>query len=222
MKKRIACLHAHYLNITYIDTSFSTYDVEFIHFVDPALLYHMTSNEHFTVAEAQMKVKEQIKWVTQCHADAILITCTNYIALLQEEVLSISVPIIKVDEPYFEAISRIQQPQTILFTNPATVQGTMERLHHHADQQQNSLDIEITVINAAFELLMKGQQQAYNQAILEAVQNIEDRIISVAQLSMVEAAKQAEYATAQSIINPLAPLVDAVVNQLHLEQIASM
>ena len=60
------------------------------------------------------KVKEQIEWMISCDVDAILITCTNYIALLEDETLfDPSIPIIKIDEPYFESICK-QQPQFIL------------------------------------------------------------------------------------------------------------
>ena len=220
LKKRLGCLHAHYSNIEYIENALSTYDIELIHFVDPALLYRVTSDENFKVVDAQNKVKEQIEWIAQCNVDAILITCTNYIAILQEEQLSISVPIIKIDEPYFEFICNIQQPQTILFTNPATVDGTMERLNQYAYNHQKSIDIEVIVINNTFELIMQGQKQEYNQEISTFLNKIlkEDKIISVAQLSMVDASQEVEYMTSQSIINPLDTLISSIVNQLKIDK----
>lgn len=218
LKKRLGCLHAHYSNIEYIENALSSYELELIHFVDPALMYRVTSDENFKLADAQNKVKEQIEWIAQSSVDAILITCTNYIAILQEEQLSISVPIIKIDEPYFECISNIQQPQTILFTNPATVNGTIERLNHYADIHQKTIDIEVIVMNNTFELIMKGLKDEYNQEISEFLKAIitEDKIISVAQLSMVDAAKEVEYMSTKQIINPLDPLVASIVTQLKL------
>ena len=220
MKKRLGCLHAHYSNIEYIDNALSSYDIELIHFVDPALMYRVTSDENFKEANAQNKVKEQIEWIAQCNVDAILITCTNYIAILQEEQLSISVPIIKIDEPYFEYICNIQQPQTILFTNPATVKGTMDRLNQYAYNHQKSVDIEVIVINNAFELIMQGLKQEYNQEISKFLNEIikRDEIISVAQLSMVDASKKVEYKTSKPIINPLDTLISSVVSQLKLDK----
>jgi len=220
LKKRLGCLHAHYSNIEYIDNALSSYDIELIHFVDPALMYRVTSDENFKEANAQNKVKEQIEWIAQCNVDAILITCTNYIAILQEEQLSISVPIIKIDEPYFEYICNIQQPQTILFTNPATVKGTMDRLNQYAYNHQKSVDIEVIVINNAFELIMQGLKQEYNQEISKFLNEIikRDEIISVAQLSMVDASKEVEYKTSKPIINPLDTLISSVVSQLKLDK----
>lgn len=221
LRKRLGCLHAHYSNIEYIENAFSLFNIELIHFVDPALMYRVTLNENFQESDAQFKVKEQIEWIAQCNVDAILITCTNYIAILQEDQLSISVPIIKIDEPFFDYLCNIQQPQTILFTNPATVEGTVERLKHHANNDQKSLDLEVIVINSTFELIMQGLKEEYDQEIAKFLnQIIKDtkKVISVAQLSMVDASQQVEYKTSKTIINPLITLVSYIVNQLKLEK----
>jgi aspartate/glutamate racemase len=221
LRKRIGCLHAHYSNIEYIEKALSPYDIELIHFVDPALMYRVTSDENFQESNAQNKVKEQIEWIAQCNVDAILITCTNYIAILQEDQLSVSVPIIKIDEPYFDYICNIKQPQTIIFTNPATVEGTMNRLYHYANNHQISLDLEVIVISNTFELIMQGLNEEYNQEISKFLNQIikdEKKVISVAQLSMVDASKQVEYKTSRKIINPLNTLVSSIVNQLALER----
>ena len=83
LKKRLGCLHAHYSNIEYIENALSPYNIELIHFVDPALMYRVTSDENFQEADAQTKVKDQIEWIAKCNVDAILITCKNYIAILK-------------------------------------------------------------------------------------------------------------------------------------------
>lgn len=217
-RKKLGCLHAHYSNIEYIEKALSSYDIELIHFVDPALMHRVTLDKTFSDTNAQNKVKEQIEWIAESNVDAILITCTNYIAILQVEQLSISVPIIKIDEPYFEYICNLQQTQTILFTNPATVEGTMERLNQYAYNHQKSLDIEINVISNTFDLIMRGQKEEYNREISKVLNKCmeEGKFISVAQLSMVDAAKEVEYKTSSPIINPLDTLISSVVNQLNL------
>ncbi|OHR66392.1 hypothetical protein HMPREF3291_01705 [Bacillus sp. HMSC76G11] len=221
LRKRLGCLHAHYSNIEYIENALSLFNIDLIHFVDPALMYRVTSDENFQESDAQNKVKEQIECIAQCNVDAILITCTNYIAILQEDQLSISVPIIKIDEPFFDFICNLQQPQTILFTNPATVEGTVERLNHYANNHQKPLDLEVIVIENTFELIMQGQKEEYNHEISKFLNQIikdEKKVISVAQLSMVDASRQVEYKTSKTIINPLNTLVSSIVNQLELEK----
>ena len=221
MKKRLGCLHAHHSNIDYIDQALSPYGIELIHFVDPGLMHKVASDKNFQEADAQNKVKEQIEWITQCNVDAVLITCTNYIAVLQEDQLSVSVPIIKIDEPYFEYICNIQEPQIILFSNPATVEGTLERLYQYANNREKSLHIEALIIENTFELLLQGQKGEYNQEIFKFINQIvqkENKVISVAQLSMVDAARQVELKTSVPIINPLDTLISEVVYQLKVDK----
>jgi len=217
VKKRLGCLHAHFSNIDYIEKAFFSYNIELIHFVDPALIYRVSNDQYFGDSDARNKVKEQIEWIAQCNVDAILITCTNYIALLEEEQLRISIPIIKIDEPFFDYLLSIEGPQTILFTNPSTIEGTMDRLKRHASNYQKEIEIDVMVINNTFKLLMEGLIDEYNQEIIKFLKRIncdENGAVSVAQLSMVYASEQFN----SSIIHPLLPLVSSIVNRLKLEK----
>lgn len=217
MKKKIGCLHAHYSNIDYIEIAFSPYDLELSHYVDPGLIYRLKNEQ---VSEAEKKVKDQIEWIAQSGVDAILITCTNYIALLKQ--LEVNIPIIKIDEPYFEALCKTEQPQTILFTNPDTVQGTMARLQQYAKYHQKTVDIEVKIIENSFELIMSGKKEEYQNVVYHYIKQQLDstRSLSVAQLSMVAAAQQVGHETSKIIINPLNTLVSSMVNQLNLQKIA--
>lgn len=222
MRNRVGCLHAHYSNIEYIEKALSNYDIELVHFVDPGLMDRVTYDESFKGKDAENKVKEQIEWIAHNKVDAILITCTNYIAILQEENLSISVPIIKIDEPYFDYICNIDQPQMILFTNPATVEGTVGRLHNYAKNHGRTLDVEVMVIQDSFELIMQGRKEEYNLRIMMSLNELidnEEKVLSVAQLSMVEASEQFEYTSSRTIINPLNTLVAAIVKELELDRL---
>ena len=215
MKKKVGCLHAHHSNIDYIEQAFrSIKEIELVHFVDPGLMQRVTEG-----AEGlSLKVKEQLEWMAGCNVDAILITCTNYIALLKEEQLALSMPIIKIDEPYFATICEEAHPQTILFTNPATVEGTMKRLQQFAKHHDKAIEIEAKVIDDTFELIMQGKKEAYNKAILQFLHEIvnEQQSISVAQLSMVEAAQQFDKEMGTAVIHPLQALVRAVFTQLKI------
>ncbi|WP_312506541.1 hypothetical protein [Lysinibacillus sp.] len=214
MKKRIGCLHAHYSNIEYIERTFQNdEDMELLHFVDPGVMQQVSKG----MGDVARKVKEQIEWIASCDVDAILITYTNYIALLQDDAtVDSSIPIIKIDELYFESICNVQQPITILFTNPMTVEGTMARLHQYAKHHEKSVTVVAKVIENTFDLIMQGKKEAYSDAILQTLLSLTDeqRLISVAQLSMVDAAQQFEEQTAISVIHPLKPLVAVVKKSL--------
>jgi aspartate/glutamate racemase len=211
MKKRIGCLHAHYSNIQYIEQAFSSCEVELLHFVDPALVYRVSSDDTFSLLDARRKVIEQIEWIVQADVDVILITCTNYIAVLQEDQLSVTVPIIKIDEPFFNDVCNQNQPQILLFTNPATVEGTMKRLYDYANANGKHLDVEAQVIENTFELIMQGKKEQYLIVLSEYIRKLlasnKNRVISVAQLSMVEAVRDIEKETRVKIGNPLESLM---------------
>jgi aspartate/glutamate racemase len=211
MKKRIGCLHAHYSNIQYIEQAFSSCEVELLHFVDPALVYRVSSDDTFSLLDARRKVIEQIEWIVQADVDVILITCTNYIAVLQEDQLSVTVPIIKIDEPFFNDVCKQDQPQILLFTNPATVEGTMKRLYDYANANGKHLDVEAQVIENTFELIMQGKKEQYLIVLSEYIRKLlasnKNRVISVAQLSMVEAVRDIEKETRVKIGNPLESLM---------------
>lgn len=215
MRKRLGCLHAHYSNIAYIEqTFFNINHIELVHFVDPGLILQ-ASNGNSGLA---FKVKEQLEWMENCQIDAILITCTKYIALIEGASIKLSIPILKIDEPFFEAICRNEQPQTILFTNPGTVEGTMSRLQQYAIQHNKEIEVVAKVIDNTFELIMQGKQEAYKKTILQALNHLKEakRQISVAQLSMVEAAQLFEKESGLTITHPLKSLAEFVIRSTEL------
>jgi Asp/Glu/hydantoin racemase len=213
MKTKIGCLHAHYSNIEYIQKAIASDDLELVHFVDPGLMSRMASDRNFDSIKAQNKVLEQLEWISQANVDAILITCTNYIALLEEDRLKTSIPIIKIDEPFFDHVCNISEPQVLLFTNPATVEGTMKRLNEYANSNGKPIaNMEVHVIENTFELIMHGKKAQYENEISSYIRRLltsdEHKIISVVQLSMVEAAVNVEREMGLQIGNPLKTMVN--------------
>lgn len=82
-------------------------------------------------------------------SDAILLTCTYYIAVLEGASPPVSTPVINI---LMKSAER---------THPDTVKGTMDRLNRHATHRQASVDVEIAVIDDAFDLIMKGRARTY-------------------------------------------------------------
>jgi len=212
MKKKIGCLHAHYSNIEYIQNATLSDEFEFIHFVDSGLMNRITCDNQFDEEKAKTKVLEQIEWIAQSNVDAILLTCTNYIALLDESKLAASIPIIKIDEPFFQHVLNIAEPQVLLFTNPATVEGTMRRLHEYAVAKDKPVSsIEIRIIENTFELMMQGKKKQYAEQVSAYINNAlaseSIKHFSVAQLSMADAAAKVEDELNVKIGNPLHSLL---------------
>ena len=160
-----------------------------------------------------------MSWIESCDVDGILITCTNYIAVMDEEMANRKVPIIKIDDPYFDYICHQEEPQFILFSNPKTVDGTMNRLKSYAKKIGKDIDVEVKILENTFHLAMEGKQEQYKQALMEQMTHLiheEKRHLSVAQLSMAEAAKEVEKQYHTKITTPLDLLVETVKKELYI------
>ena len=209
-KPRLGCLHAHHSNIGYIENIIPHDNLEAIHFVEPGLLRRIGSDAAFSMEDAAAQVRKQLDWMAGCNVDALLITCTNYIAAMPDEPLQVDLPIIKIDEPFF--VYLLQQPprHLLLFSNPDTVSGTMQRLQDHAAALGVQPEIEIEIIPNTFSLFLTGQTEAYNRAVAERLRELLrlDRFtsLSVGQLSMVDAAQRVAGETGHAIGDPLQPL----------------
>lgn len=215
MTKTIGCLHAHHSNIGYIGRALAGVPAELVHFVDPGLIRRIGADAGFDEAQARARVGEQLRWIAGANVDAILVTCTNYIALLDEaDEASLPVPVIKLDEPFFAEACETAGPQTILFTNPATVEGTMGRLRAYAEARGLDIQAEALVVPGTFELVMRGENERYaaelSRALRELLAAPDAKPIFVAQLSMVAAAEAVERELGARIGNPLKPLAEAV------------
>ncbi|MBL8129725.1 MAG: hypothetical protein JNM64_18955 [Chloroflexia bacterium] len=217
-KPRLGCLHAHHSNIGYIEDIIPHDALEAVHFVEPGLLRRIGSDATFSPEDASDQVRKQLDWMTACGVDAVLITCTNYIAAMPDEATRHDIPIIKIDEPFFTHL--LQQPprHLLLFSNPDTVAGTMQRLHDYAAARGQEPEINVEVIPNTFSLFLTGQTEAYNRAIAERLRELvrlnRFTSLSVGQLSMVNAAQRVAEETGHAIGNPLQPLrahLDAIL-----------
>jgi len=214
MVRRIGCLHAHYSNIDYIEKAFADEEAEWLHFVDPGLVRAISSDETFGSEDAGRKVREQLEWIARSRPDAILITCTSYIAALGDWDSSpgLSVPpIVKIDEPFFEETCAYDGDQLLVFTNPATVEGTLARLRQFA--RERGLEeprVEARVLEGLFGLLLSGRKDEHLNGLTERLRELAaeagGKRIAVAQLSMVDAAERAGAREGVAIAHPLTAL----------------
>ena len=206
-KTRLGCLHMHHSNIPYIDGIVTPDCVELLHFVDPGLMRRIRPDPRFSSDQAEQQVRRQLAWMADCGLDAILITCTNYIAMLPDEPLDLAIPLIKIDEPFFADLLRQPSPHLLLFTNPATVEGTMRRFHDYAHRAGHQPQVETEVMPGTFELVMAGKTEEYAAAVAgqlrDLVQSGRYEAISVGQLSMADSALRVTTETQVPIGNPL-------------------
>ncbi|MEK4425814.1 hypothetical protein [Solibacillus sp. FSL K6-1523] len=217
--KKLTCLHAHHSNIPYIENLLKPYPIEISHHVDPGLMDQIKNNPNFDRQLAKEKVHAQITWLASTNPDAILITCTNYIALMDSINSPSTIPLIKIDEPFFEKICSITAPQIIVFTNPDTVDGRLARLNDYAKRNGINIDIDVRILPDAFSFIMKGlknEHDALLAAFMDELIQTEKKVTSVAQLSMVDVARQMSAKHGIHIVNPLDALTKSIVDAMDL------
>ncbi|SDW16153.1 hypothetical protein [Paenibacillus sp. CF384] len=190
-----------------------------MHFVDPGL-DRIKNDASFTKQLAEKKVIETLEWISGCHVDAILITCTYFTSIMQDEMNRLPIPVIKIDEPLFRDLSNQDKPIVFVFTNPNTVEGTMSQFRQYTDSRGISVQAESRLISNTFELIMQGKTKEYISEVSTGLLNIAkeqpDAKIVAAQLSMVPAARYAESLLNAEIGHALASLSS------HLEQILQL
>ncbi|MCP3773282.1 hypothetical protein NLX71_08120 [Paenibacillus sp. MZ04-78.2] len=214
--KRLGCLHAHHSNIRYLEEGLAREAFSCLHFVDPGAIHWLTraAASEAEARQVQTKLRGQLEWISGCGVDAIVITCTNYIAALSplEQALEATggIPVIAIDEPWFDELLKLGDEAVVAFTNLATVEGTMERLHAHARLQGRVFKGQIAVSDpACFEMLLQGQEAAYTEqveAFLLDLIHHSSAPVAAAQLSMTDAAERAEAASGARVLSPMQAL----------------
>ncbi|WP_458461862.1 hypothetical protein [Paenibacillus sp.] len=223
----IGCFHAHYSNIPLIEETLAPYEVELVHYVDPGL-DRLKHDADFSDVVIHKKVAQTLQWISECHADAILVTCTLFATVLEQEAKLVPVPVIGIDDPLLQEMRRVPGDYIIAFTNPATIEGTMARLNQALQQEDENgqphvaktSQTEAVCIPGTFELIMRGDQQGYFAAVREGLQQIAEqhpgKRVVAAQLSMAPAAAQFTADTGIAIHNPLALLATYLEKNLGL------
>jgi hypothetical protein len=96
----------------------------------------------------------------------------------------------------FEDICKMNQPIIVTFTNPNTVNGTMNQLLSYSKIKGKEIDAEPFLLENTFELIMQGKKSEYIQSVSKGLINIIEKnpkkTVVAAQLSMVPAAQLTE------------------------------
>lgn len=217
MGNKVGFLHAHYSNIQYIEAAFASYNIELVHMVNPVLLELLKEHGQRLVKE---KLKEHIRELFSIHVEAVVITCSTYSGLYDDD---IDLKVIKIDEPFINYLCNQNREVSLLFTNSAALIQTEAKLSSQLSKLQSDLKYTSIVIPHSFQLIMSGQEEEYNRLIRSFIEQLilsnpsNNKRIAIAQLSMINAAKEVASKYNIEIINPLDYLVIEVLQKLHIK-----
>lgn len=219
----IACFHAHHSNIRLIEQALASYAVELVHYVDPGL-DRLKHDEDFNSTLVREKVNQTLQWMSHCHADAILVTCTLFAAVL-EQMQPLPIPVTGIDDSLLAMMRRHPKQYLLAFTNPATVEPTMARYREHLDRhgaEEDKPELESVLLPGLFDMVMRGDQDGYLAALEEALHQLalerKDTCLVAAQLSMAPAAEQASLSAGVTIYTPVSTLGPTLERDIGIKQ----
>ncbi|AWB88585.1 hypothetical protein [Homoserinimonas hongtaonis] len=211
-RQRVACIHVHHGNIAYLDEVLAALDADGVHYVDPGLLARLTRDDSFSDADGRSRTVEQLAWMAAAGADALVVTCTAYAALVPAEP-NLAMPVLVVDEPLFESICASARPRRLFFTNPSTVEPTITRLRDYAAARGVDCDFTVELIPEAFELFVAGRAADHDALLASSLESLTRADAGgsafAMQLSMTTAARRVA-----GMANPLDSLARALAQTL--------
>ena len=108
MRPLLICLHAAESNVDIIEQSLADRSFKIRHVVDTYLLKMIREQRPFN-EQKEYAFSKIIELIEQ-QPTFILITCTNYIVLLEHIEFETNIPILKIDELLFTQLKEVQQP----------------------------------------------------------------------------------------------------------------
>lgn len=123
--------------------------------------------------------------------DAVMISCSTMnraFSQVSETMKVVGVPVIQIDEAMMEQAVNTEGKILIVATHGPTVKSTESLLQETADRLGKKADFVGATVEEAFELLGHGEIAEHNQAIAQAIRDVQSRekidIVVLAQLSM--------------------------------------
>jgi len=123
--------------------------------------------------------------------DAVMISCSTMnraFAKVCETMKPLGVPVVQIDEAMMEQAVRDEGMILVIATHGPTVRSTEALLQETADRLGKQVDYVGQTVEAAFDLLGKGEIAKHNQAIAETIRDVQSQgevdVVVLAQLSM--------------------------------------
>lgn len=203
MRPRMICLHATEANIEIIDREMKEMPFDIKHEVDTHLLSMIRSKQPLELQKAY--VVEQLKKLMLQEPALLFVTCTNYVALIDEINVTTHIPILKIDEILYEQLKGIHNPIKMLFTNKETIRGTMQRFRQFVSED---IEVEVLHIPDVFDWYLAGDTLRHDQKVLMTLLELDayENTVVVAQLSMSRIASIYSKLSGNEVLSPVTAL----------------
>lgn len=168
--KKILCIHAHESNIYYLDKLLRVFR---------CTIEHRVINLMDNTKKSKEILKKEINSYLSEDIAVCILTCTEHSSMVDEDSIN-GVSILKIEEPIIEKLLYDHNDKVLVFTNPNTVDLTVNKIKNSKYQFQN---YKIDIIPESFDLILKNEKTLYKNLILDYISK-ESKDIYLMQLSM--------------------------------------
>lgn len=132
------------------------------------------------------RVVRQALIAVDAGADIVVATCSSTSPMMDIARPLSPVPILKIDEPMAEAAVAAGRRIGLLCTATSTVEPSSNLLKTMAASKNKSIEIEVSLVTAAYDALFAGKRDIHDTLVIEAAAALAQRcdIIVLAQVSL--------------------------------------
>ncbi len=175
----------------------SLFDTLLAQFIPQAKGYHIVDDTLIhTVLEAgkptpyvYRRLTEHAVAAEEFGANAIQLTCSSVSEVVDTIKHSVSVPILKIDEPMIrDAVKRFERI-AVIATAPSTLKPTMNQIGDMARELGKTIKAEPTLCEGAYEALLRGDKREHDRIVtdylLKAVEKSDAVLLAQASITRV-------------------------------------
>lgn len=166
-------------------------NVKLNHIVDDSLIQEVITNNTVTPSVAK-RLMNCFFMAVDAGANIIFNTCSSVGEIAQMARKTVPIPLLKIDDPMaIEAVNSFTRIG-VLATLPTTLEPTANLLKTIAANRGKEIQITESLAKGAFEAVMSGDRETHDNLILEASENVADKVeaIVLAQGSMARMEKK--------------------------------
>lgn len=188
-KKRIGLIHATMNSVQPILQAFSTMDedIELVSFMDEGLIYEL--NETNTITNRMLiRLTELAGKAMESNVDAILFTCSSFSPYISKISKLFPLPVLSSDESMLKKAINNSNKIIVISTIKKAGPTTKEMLEKLSDKYEKNIEVEVHILEDAFDALQNGNPKKHDQIILKKIEEQSPQhSIVLAQYSMARA-----------------------------------
>lgn len=177
MKSKLVLVHTVPQLLEYFDELCAKLlpDFHVMHVLDEPLLERI--RQRGVIAPEDTRHLQEIAIVAeQIGAQALLITCSTVSLCVDDIRTPAGIPIIKIDEAMISKAVREGTKIGVLATNPTTLDPTRQMLQAEAARVNRPIEIQLVLVEHAFEALMRKEAETHDRLVKNAVLELETEV----------------------------------------------